>query len=49
VSFNNIVDNRHNMAHGKATVQMTFTELRGHYSKCLNILDEFRDILELDS
>lgn len=44
-AFNNIVNNRHNMAHGKATVQMTFKELRESYIKCQTILNEFAKAL----
>jgi hypothetical protein len=48
VSFNNIVNNRHNMAHGRSMVQMTFNELCDNYKKSLKILAEFKNVLDLD-
>lgn len=44
-AFNNIVNNRHNMAHGKATVQMTFSDLKTDCQHCSSILDAFADAL----
>jgi len=48
VALNKIVDNRHNMAHGRSTVNMTFSELLDDFDKCKVIIQHFAEILGVE-
>lgn len=45
VAFNNIVSNRHDFAHFRSVVQMSFNDLLKDYARSKKVLEEFANVL----
>jgi hypothetical protein len=47
IAWDNIVNNRHIVAHGRGSVQMTLAELKGQYNSSLTVIEELVKALGL--